>query len=79
MPKFKETNLVINHTMQIQVIPPGMDFSSVKAQDLVECDADLKALIGTDKSQKKPIPHIWSEVCHSFLHCYKIPKKKKTH
>lgn len=36
----------------------------MNAQDLLEGDGDLKSLIGTDKSQKRPIPHIWSEVGH---------------
>lgn len=44
-----------------QVIPPGMDFSSVKAQDTLE--GDLKTLIGSDRTQsKRHLPPIWSEV-----------------
>jgi len=51
-----------------QVIPPGMDFSNMNAKDSLEGDGDLKSLIGADKSQKRPIPHIWSEVgCPSHL------------
>ncbi|KAL0456273.1 UNVERIFIED_CONTAM: putative sucrose-phosphate synthase 4 [Sesamum latifolium] len=43
------------------VIPPGMDFSSVLAQESLDSDGDLKSLIGTDKIHKRPIPPIWSE------------------
>ncbi|XP_009786823.1 sucrose-phosphate synthase 4 [Nicotiana sylvestris] len=53
------------------VIPPGMDFSNVNAQDLLEGDGDLKSLIGTDKSQKRPIPYIWSEIMRFFVNPHK--------
>ncbi|KAK9081154.1 hypothetical protein Syun_030517 [Stephania yunnanensis] len=44
------------------VIPPGMDFSNVVAQeDPLEAD-ELSALIGADDSTPKAMPPIWSEV-----------------
>ncbi|CAH9115959.1 unnamed protein product [Cuscuta epithymum] len=56
------------------VIHPGMDFSSVKSQDLVDGEADLKGFSGTGKIQKKPIPHIWAEVCHYVVQSVQILK-----
>ncbi|WMV55370.1 hypothetical protein MTR67_048755 [Solanum verrucosum] len=53
------------------VIPPGMDFSNMNAQDSLEGDGDLKSLIGADKSQKRPIPHIWSEIMRFFVNPHK--------
>ncbi|XP_062183530.1 probable sucrose-phosphate synthase 5 [Phragmites australis] len=52
------------------VIPPGMDFSYVDAQDLAEGDGDLQALISRDKA-KKPLPPIWSEVLRFFTNPHK--------
>ena len=51
------------------VIPPGMDFSNVTAQDSIS-DADLKSLIASDRSHqsKRNLPPIWSEV-HCYEHC----------
>lgn len=48
----------------MQVIPPGMDFSNVVAQeDGPEVDGELTQLIGgADGSSPKAIPPIWSEV-----------------
>ncbi|KAJ8759565.1 hypothetical protein K2173_007192 [Erythroxylum novogranatense] len=52
------------------VIPPGMDFSYVKAQDSLE--GDLKSLISTDRSQnKRHLPPIWSEVMRFFTNPHK--------
>ncbi|KAK4708831.1 hypothetical protein R3W88_029756 [Solanum pinnatisectum] len=53
------------------VIPPGMDFSNMNVQDSLEGDGDLKSLIGADKSQKRPIPHIWSEIMRFFVNPHK--------
>ncbi|TMW93960.1 hypothetical protein EJD97_010949 [Solanum chilense] len=53
------------------VIPPGMDFSNINAQDSLEGDGDLKSLIGAAKSQKRPIPHIWSEIMRFFVNPHK--------
>ncbi|EEF40554.1 probable sucrose-phosphate synthase 4 [Ricinus communis] len=52
------------------VIPPGMDFSYVTAQDSLE--GDLKSLIGSDRTQKKRnLPPIWSEVMRFFTNPHK--------
>ena len=50
--------------ISFQVIPPGMDFSSVVVQeDAPEVDGELATLISsTDGSSPKAIPPIWSEV-----------------
>ncbi|XP_055833060.1 sucrose-phosphate synthase 4 isoform X2 [Solanum dulcamara] len=53
------------------VVPPGMDFSNLNTQDSLEGDGDLKSLIGADKSQKRPIPHIWSEIMRFFVNPHK--------
>ncbi|GFQ05797.1 probable sucrose-phosphate synthase 4 [Phtheirospermum japonicum] len=53
------------------VIPPGMDFSSVMARDSLEGDGDLKSLIGTDRTHKRPIPPIWSEIMRFFMNPHK--------
>lgn len=36
-------------------------------QDSLDGDGDLNSLIGADKTQKRPIPPIWSEVRHPSL------------
>lgn len=53
----------------MQVIPPGMDFSSVVVQeDASEVDGELPTVIGgTDGSSPKAIPTIWSEVSRSAM------------
>uniref|UniRef100_A0A2P2JFT1 Putative sucrose-phosphate synthase 4 n=1 Tax=Rhizophora mucronata TaxID=61149 RepID=A0A2P2JFT1_RHIMU len=52
------------------VIPPGMDFSYVTAQDSVE--GDLKLLIGSDRSlSKRHLPPIWSEIMQFFTNPHK--------
>lgn len=49
-----------------QVIPPGMDFSYVTAQD-TEDDGDLKSLLGSDRVHRnKQLPTIWTEVKNRF-------------
>ncbi|KAL2467557.1 putative sucrose-phosphate synthase 4 [Forsythia ovata] len=53
------------------VIPPGMDFSSVTTQDSSDGDGDLRSLIGTDRTQKRPIPSIWSEIMRFFTNPHK--------
>ncbi|PIN11626.1 Glycosyltransferase [Handroanthus impetiginosus] len=53
------------------VIPPGMDFSRVTAQDSLEGDGDLKSLIGADRTHKRPIPPIWSEIMRFFMNPHK--------
>ncbi|KAL0326447.1 UNVERIFIED_CONTAM: putative sucrose-phosphate synthase 4 [Sesamum radiatum] len=52
-------------------IPPGMDFSSVLAQESLDSDGDLKSLIGADKIHKRPIPPIWSEIMRFFANPHK--------
>ena len=52
-----------------------MDFSSVTTPDSLDSDGDLNSLIGPDRTQKKPMPPIWSEVRHSsLLHCKHVGK-----
>ncbi|KAL3503930.1 hypothetical protein ACH5RR_033771 [Cinchona calisaya] len=53
------------------VISPGMDFSSVVMQDSLDGDGDLNSLIGADRTQKRPIPPIWSEVMRFFTNPHK--------
>ncbi|KAI4388871.1 hypothetical protein MLD38_001161 [Melastoma candidum] len=53
------------------VIPPGMDFSYVKAEDALEGDGDLKSLMASEKSQKRNLPPIWSEVMRFFTNSHK--------
>ncbi|KAL7118378.1 hypothetical protein ACP275_03G132800 [Erythranthe tilingii] len=53
------------------VIPPGMDFSSVTAQESSDADGDLKSLIGTDRIHKSPMPPIWSEIMRFFSNPHK--------
>ncbi|XP_027149734.1 probable sucrose-phosphate synthase 4 [Coffea eugenioides] len=53
------------------VIPPGMDFSSVTTPDSLDSDGDLNSLIGPDRTQKKPMPPIWSEVMRFFTNPHK--------
>lgn len=51
------------HMPRMAVIPPGMDFSYVKTQDLVEGDGDISSLISSDRAQsRRDLPPIWSEV-----------------
>ncbi|KAJ6693195.1 hypothetical protein OIU85_004004 [Salix viminalis] len=52
------------------VIPPGMDFSYVTAQDSLE--GDLKSLIDSDRNQnKRNLPPIWSEIMRFFTNPHK--------
>ncbi|CAK7344519.1 unnamed protein product [Dovyalis caffra] len=52
------------------VIPPGMDFSHVTAQDSLE--GDLKSLIDSDRTQnKRNLPPIWSEIMRFFTNPHK--------
>ncbi|CAI9778176.1 unnamed protein product [Fraxinus pennsylvanica] len=53
------------------VIPPGMEFSSVATQDSSYGDGDLRSLIGTDRTQRRPIPSIWSEIMRFFTNPHK--------
>lgn len=55
------------------VIPPGMDFSNVEAQeDGPEVDGELTQLIGgADGSSPKAIPPIWSEVMRFLTNPHK--------
>lgn len=59
--------MIISKVQISQVIPPGMDFSNVVAQeDTPEVDGELTSLIGgTDGSSPKAIPAIWSDVSAS--------------
>ncbi|KAJ9153995.1 hypothetical protein P3X46_027376 [Hevea brasiliensis] len=58
---------------RMAVIPPGMDFSNVVAQeDAPEVDGELVSLIGgTDGSSPKAIPAIWSEVMRFLTNPHK--------
>lgn len=52
------------------VIPPGMDFSYVTADDSLE--GDLKSLIDSDRNQnKRSLPPIWSEIMRFFTNPHK--------
>ncbi|CAN6475434.1 unnamed protein product [Victoria cruziana] len=54
------------------VIPPGMDFSYVNTQELLDGDADIAALIGSDRNQsKRNLPPIWSEIMRFFTNRHK--------
>ncbi|XP_073003587.1 probable sucrose-phosphate synthase 5 isoform X2 [Typha latifolia] len=55
------------------VIPPGMDFSYVNTQDLIEGDGDLQTLISSDRAQmtKRHLPPIWSEIMRFFTNPHK--------
>ncbi|KAG2561175.1 hypothetical protein PVAP13_8KG147100 [Panicum virgatum] len=55
---------------RMAVIPPGMDFSYVDAQDLADGDGDLQALMSPGTA-KKPMPPIWSEVLRFFTNPHK--------
>lgn len=51
------------------VIPPGMDFSFVKAEDR---DGDLESIIGRDQAlNKRALPPIWTEVMRFFTNPHK--------
>lgn len=54
------------------VIPPGMDFSYVSAEDSLESDADITSLLGPGRTQnKRQIPAIWSEIMRFFTNPHK--------
>ncbi|GKA11041.1 probable sucrose-phosphate synthase 4 [Tanacetum coccineum] len=54
------------------VIPPGMDFSYVKAEDSTEGDGDLESIIGRDRAlNKRAVPPIWTEVMRFFTNPHK--------
>nr|XP_043607606.1 probable sucrose-phosphate synthase 4 [Erigeron canadensis] len=54
------------------VIPPGMDFSYVKAEDSTEGDGDLLSIIGRDRAQnKRAVPSIWTEIMRFFTNPHK--------
>lgn len=57
-----------------QVIPPGMDFSSVVVQeDAPEVDGELATLMGGTDGSPKAIPAIWVEVSALFVkHCFRL-------
>ncbi|KAL4566202.1 hypothetical protein LXL04_030314 [Taraxacum kok-saghyz] len=52
------------------VIPPGMDFSYVKAED-INSTADLESIIGRDRAKNKKVPPIWSEIMRFFTNPHK--------
>ncbi|GAU12334.1 hypothetical protein TSUD_252850 [Trifolium subterraneum] len=58
---------------RMAVIPPGMDFSNVVAQeDGLEIDGDLSQLTGgADGSSQKALPSIWLEVMRFFTNPHK--------
>ncbi|XP_077231573.1 sucrose-phosphate synthase family protein [Tasmannia lanceolata] len=54
------------------VIPPGMDFSNVVAQDSIESDVDLASLIGPNRTpSRRDLPPIWSEIMRFFTNPHK--------
>ncbi|KAI0507793.1 hypothetical protein KFK09_013921 [Dendrobium nobile] len=54
------------------VIPPGMDFSNVKAPEVNDGDGDLSALLGSDGSHnRRDFPQIWSEIMRFFTNPHK--------
>ncbi|KAG6523653.1 hypothetical protein ZIOFF_013518 [Zingiber officinale] len=54
------------------VIPPGMDFSYVNTQDLIEGDGDISSLISSDRAQsRRDLPPIWSEIMRFFTNPHK--------
>ncbi|CAL9763425.1 unnamed protein product [Musa acuminata subsp. burmannicoides] len=54
------------------VIPPGMDFSYVNTQELMEGDGDLSSLIGSDGApSRRDLPPIWSEIMRFFTNPHK--------
>eukprot|EP00262_Sarcandra_glabra_P017639 TRINITY_DN609_c0_g1_i1.p1 TRINITY_DN609_c0_g1~~TRINITY_DN609_c0_g1_i1.p1 ORF type:complete len:1023 (-),score=96.82 TRINITY_DN609_c0_g1_i1:436-3504(-) len=54
------------------VIPPGMDFSYVTAQEPSDSDGDLKSLISSDRTQnRRHLPPIWSEIMRFFTNPHK--------
>ncbi|XP_047977934.1 probable sucrose-phosphate synthase 4 [Salvia hispanica] len=54
---------------RMAVIQPGMDFSSVAEELLLDGEGDLKSMIGADK--KRPMPPIWSEIMRFFTNPHK--------
>lgn len=54
------------------VIPPGMDFSYARTQELTEGDGDLSYFFGSDGSQtRRGLPPIWSEIARFFTNPHK--------
>ncbi|CAI9117658.1 OLC1v1019098C2 [Oldenlandia corymbosa var. corymbosa] len=57
---------------RMAVIPPGMDFSNVIAQeDNVDFDGELAALTNSDGASPKAVPAIWSEVMRFLTNPHK--------
>ncbi|KAL3507308.1 hypothetical protein ACH5RR_032690 [Cinchona calisaya] len=57
---------------RMAVIPPGMDFSNVIAQeDTTEVDGELAALTNSDGASPKTRPPIWSEVMRFLTNPHK--------
>lgn len=57
---------------RMAVIPPGMDFSNVIAQeDTAEVDGELVALTNGDGASPKTLPPIWSEVMRFLTNPHK--------
>lgn len=57
---------------RMAVIPPGMDFSFVDTQDIVDDKGDdLKMLIAGPGKAKKALPGIWSDVLRFFTNPHK--------
>ncbi|WOL01578.1 putative sucrose-phosphate synthase 4 [Canna indica] len=60
------------HMPRMVVIPPGMDFSYVNTQELMEGDGDISSFISSDKAQsKRNLPPIWSEIIRFFNNPHK--------
>lgn len=56
---------------RMMVIPPGMDFSYVKTQD-IEGEGDLKSMLVSDRTQtKNRLPPIWSDIMRFFTNPHK--------
>ncbi|KAJ0026255.1 hypothetical protein Pint_06839 [Pistacia integerrima] len=56
---------------EMVVIPPGMDFSYVRAQDSLEGDANLKSLLTSDRNNRRHLPLIWSKIMRFFTNPHK--------
>nr|ADG01610.1 sucrose phosphate synthase [Xerophyta humilis] len=56
---------------RMAVIPPGMDFSNVVAQEDAEADGELTAITGADGASPKSVPPIWQEVLRFFTNPHK--------
>ncbi|RWW41639.1 hypothetical protein BHE74_00052878 [Ensete ventricosum] len=64
------------HMPRMVVIPPGMDFSYVNTQELMEGDGDLSSLIGSDGAQtRRDLPPIWLSTYQQIMRFFTNPHK----